>query len=141
MSNEAQTSKETAQSPVLDTRVFEQLARDTSEEIVPRMLAAFCKETHSRIDILRQIGEHEPTDFKQLQHEAHTLKSSAATFGATDLNQVAAAVELACLNGDFENARGMLGALIDSGERALLAIEEHLEGAATGNTETIAAKP
>ena len=105
------------------------------------MLAAFCKETRSRIDILRQIGEHEPTDFKQLQHEAHTLKSSAATFGATDLNQVAAAVELACRNGDLENARGMLGALIDSGERALLAIEEHLEGAATGNAETIAAKP
>jgi PAS domain S-box-containing protein len=141
MSNEAQTSKETAQSPVLDTRVFEQLARDTSEEIVPRMLAAFCKETRSRIDILRQIGEHEPTDFKQLQHEAHTLKSSAATFGATELNQIAAAVELACRNGDFENARGMLDALIDSGERALLAIEEHLAGAATGNSQTTAAKP
>ncbi len=135
------TTTGTDPSAVLDTRVFEQLALDTSEEIVPMMLAAFCKETRSRIDILRQIGEHEPTDFKQLQHEAHTLKSSAATFGATDLNQVAAAVELACRNGELENARGMLGALIDSGERALLAIEEHLEGAATGNAETIAAKP
>jgi PAS domain S-box-containing protein len=135
------TATGTDPSAVLDTRVFEQLALDTSEEIVPRMLAAFCRETRSRIDILRQIGEHEPTDFKQLQHEAHTLKSSAATFGATDLNQIATAAELACRNGDFENARGMLGALIDSGERALLAIEEHLAGAATGNGQTTAAKP
>ena len=141
MSNEAQTSEQTAQSPVMDTRVFEQLARDTSAEIVPKMLAAFCRETRSRIDILRQIGEHEPTDFKQLQHEAHTLKSSAATFGATELNQIAAAVELACRNGDFENASGMLDALIDSGKRALQAIEGHLASTASGDEQTTAANP
>ena len=141
MSNEAQTSEQTAQSPVLDTRVFEQLARDTSEEIVPKMLAAFCRETRSRIDILRQIGEHEPTDFKQLQHEAHTLKSSAATFGATELQRIASEVEMACRNGDRAHAGEMLDPLIDSGERALLAIEEHLAGAATGDARTTAAKP
>ena len=141
MSNEAQTSEQPAQSPVRDTRVFEQLARDTSEEIVPKMLAAFCRETRSRIDILRQIGEHEPTDFKQLQHEAHTLKSSAATFGATELQRIASEVEMACRNGDRAHAGEMLDPLIDSGERALLAIEEHLAGAATGDARTTAAKP
>lgn len=126
---------------VLDTGVFEQLARDTSEEIVPRMLAAFCKETRSRIDILMQTGADGTTDFKQLQHEAHTLKSSAATFGAIELSRIAGEVELACRNEDFENARGMLDALIASGERALQATEEHLTGTATGNGQTTAAKP
>ncbi|MDH3986209.1 MAG: PAS domain S-box protein [Gammaproteobacteria bacterium] len=141
MSNEAQASEQTAQSPVLDTRVFEQLARDTSVEIVPKMLAAFCRETHSRIEILRQISAHGTTDFKQLQHEAHTLKSSAATFGATELNQIAAAAELACRNGDFENASGMLDALIDSGKRALQAIERHLASTASSDEQTTAASP
>jgi HPt (histidine-containing phosphotransfer) domain-containing protein len=88
-----------------------------------------------------QTGADGTTDFKQLQHEAHTLKSSAATFGAIELSRIAGEVELACRNEDFENARGMLDALIASGERALQATEEHLTGTATGNGQTTAAKP
>jgi len=138
---EDQHTTATTRSPVLDTGVFEQLARDTSEEIVPRMLAAFCKETRTRIDVLRQLGETDTTDFERLQREAHTLKSSASTFGATELHRVARDMEAACRNGEQTRALEMLDALIESGERALVALEEHLATPATGNQQTKAANP
>jgi PAS domain S-box-containing protein len=133
---------DTAPSAVLDTGVFAQLARDTSAEIVPRMLAAFCKETHTRIAVLKQLGDNDATDFERLQHEAHTLKSSAATFGATELHRVARDVELACRNGEQDRAREMLMALVASGERALLALENYLATTpASDDTQAKAANP
>jgi len=126
----AETDAGTSPSGIIDTAVFVQLARDTSEEIVPKMLTAFCKETRGRIDALKQLGESETTDYEQLQREAHTLKSSAATFGATELQRIAGDVEAACRNGDQARAREMLDALIDSGEQAVVAIEDHLAGQA-----------
>ena len=138
---EDQHTTDTTRLPVLDTGVFEQLARDTSEEIVPRMLAAFCKETRTRIDVLRQLGKTDTTDFERLQREAHTLKSSASTFGATELHRVAHDMEAACRNGEQTRALEMLDALIESGERALVALEEHLATPATGNQQTKAANP
>ena len=121
-----ETDAATSPSGIIDTAVFVQLARDTSEEIVPKMLTAFCKETRSRIDALKQLGESETTDFERLQREAHTLKSSAATFGATKLQRIAGDVEAACRSGEQASAREMLDALIDSGEQAVVAIEGHL---------------
>jgi len=110
---------------ILDTRVFDQLARDTSEEIVPRMLATFCKETRARLETLKQLGG-DSTDIEQLQREAHTLKSSAATFGAIELQRVASNVEAACRNGEQALAWSMLDALQDSIEHTLAALEGYL---------------
>ena len=124
------TAAGTSPSRIIDTAVFVQLARDTSAEIVPKMLTAFCKETRGRIDTLKQLSDSETTDFEQLQREAHTLKSSAATFGATELQRIAGDVESACRNGEQASAREMLDALVDSSEQAVVAIEAHLAGQA-----------
>ena len=94
------------------------------------MLTAFCKETRGRIGALNQLSDSETTDFERLQREAHTLKSSAATFGATELQRIAGDVESACRNGEQASAREMLDALIDSSEQAVVAIEDHLAGRA-----------
>jgi PAS domain S-box-containing protein len=123
-----ETDAGTSPSAIIDTAVFVQLARDTSEEIVPKMLTAFCKETRGRINALKQLGESETTDFEQLQREAHTLKSSAATFGATELQRIAGDVESACRNDEQAGVREMLDALIDSSEQAVVAIEDYLAG-------------
>ena len=64
----------------------------------------------------------------QLQREAHTLKSSAATFGAIELHRIARDVEAACRNNEPASARDMLTELIASGERAVAAVEGYLEG-------------
>ena len=126
------------QSPdqILDTSVFEQLARDTSEEIVPKMLDAFCRETRERITRLKQPGESEIIGLEELQHETHTLKSSAATFGAARLHRLARDVEAACRDARESDARNMLGELIDSGEQAISAIEDHLAGLPSRQAKT-----
>jgi PAS domain S-box-containing protein len=130
MSDDAMTTAETTRSAILDTGVFDQLARDTSPEIVPKMLAAFSKETLGRIEILKQLAGtgSDAADFVQLQREAHTLKSSAATFGAIELHRIARDVEAACRNNEPASARDMLSELIASGERAVAALEGYLDG-------------
>jgi PAS domain S-box-containing protein len=135
MHEDMQPTSTPAHTPVLDTGVFEQLARDTSPEIVPKMLAAFSQETAGRIDTLKQLADAGAASHEQLQREAHTLKSSAATFGATELHAIARDVEMACRAGEPDRARSMLAALIDSGERAISAVEAYLAGQAAAQTE------
>jgi len=99
-------------SKVLDINALEQLARDTSAELLPRMLEAFRTEASSRV---QAIAQHlSPAAPEQLQREAHSLKSSAGTFGALELQQLAHKLELACRNdqpGDIEEtARSITGA-------------------------------
>jgi len=121
-----ETNTNNSTTRVLDTSIFAQLARDTSEEILPVMLEAFCRETRGRIETLGQLDTDDAMDTDRLQREAHTLKSSAATFGATELHQIARDVEAACRDGRLAEARGMLAALIASGEHAIDAVEEYL---------------
>lgn len=130
------TTPEKEPSQILDTEVFAQLAHDTSEEIVPRMLEAFCTEARGRLDILKRLEQSEHMDFEQLQHEAHTLKSSAATFGAVELHHIARDVEAVCRHDRQAYTTDMLGALIDSGDRAVAAIEAYLAGGEARHTNT-----
>jgi PAS domain S-box-containing protein len=82
---------------VLDINALEQLARDTSPQTLPRMLEIFREETSSRVQTITE--KLSPIAVEQLQSDAHTLKSSAGTFGAFELQQLALDVELACRNG------------------------------------------
>ncbi len=76
---------------MLDINTLEQLARDTSPDLMPHMLAAFRKETVKRIHVISQSLS--PLAAEQLERESHSLKSSAGTFGAFDLQQLARCVE------------------------------------------------
>jgi PAS domain S-box-containing protein len=135
MQEDSHPSATSTDTPVLDTGVFEQLARDTSPEIVPKMLAAFSKETTCRVQTLKQLADAGAADHEQLQREAHTLKSSAATFGASELHVIARDVEMAFRAGEPDRARSMLAELIHSGERAIAAVETYLAGQAAPPTE------
>ena len=135
MQDDSQPSVTPAGTPVLDAGVFEQLARDTSPEIVPKMLAAFSKETTGRVQTLRQLADAGAADHEQLQREAHTLKSSAATFGASKLHAIARDVEMACRAGETDRANSMLAELIHSGERTIAAVEAYLAGEAAPQTQ------
>jgi PAS domain S-box-containing protein len=135
MQDDSQPSVTPAGTPVLDAGVFEQLARDTSPEIVPKMLAAFSKETTGRVQTLRQLADAGAADHEQLQREAHTLKSSAATFGASELHAIARDVEMACRAGETDRASSMLAELIHSGERAIAAVDDYLAGQTAPQTQ------
>ncbi len=76
---------------VLDREVLAQLAQDLDAELLADVLRQFVEETRERV--ARIAGE---TDCAVLTREAHTLKSTAGTFGARALCSAARALEMAC---------------------------------------------
>jgi PAS domain S-box-containing protein len=133
---QATTATEPTSQPsqVLDINTLEQLARDTSPEMLPRMLAAFREETNSRV---QAISRHlSPPAVEQLQREAHSLKSSAGTFGAFDLQQLALELELACRNGQPGVAAAAARRIPEAWDQVSMELHRYLGGSATARTAT-----
>jgi len=119
-------------SQVLDIKTLEQLARDTSPEMLPRMLAAFRAEAISRV---QAISEHlSPPAVEQLQREAHSLKSSAGTFGAFDLQQLAHKLEHACRNDQLGDVEDTAHSITEAWDRVAIALDQYLSDAAIEKT-------
>ncbi|WP_247872205.1 response regulator [Azospirillum sp. TSO35-2] len=76
---------------VLDREVLAQLAQDLDGDLLADVLRQFVAETLERVG--RIMAE---TDRAVLMREAHTLKSTAGTFGARALCAAARGLELAC---------------------------------------------
>ncbi len=68
-----------------------QLIEDTSLSAVNRMMAVFISETNKRIDSMVELIASE--DWQELGKEAHSLKSSAASYGALALSSLAEKIE------------------------------------------------
>ncbi|QCO15257.1 response regulator [Azospirillum brasilense] len=85
---------------VLDMEVLQQLARDLDAELLADVIRQFVEETLERAERIARGGaaaaDGNPADLAGLAKEAHTLKSTAGTFGARDLSAAARALELAC---------------------------------------------
>ncbi|AWJ84139.1 hypothetical protein TSH58p_11755 [Azospirillum sp. TSH58] len=85
---------------VLDMEVLQQLAQDLDAELLADVIRQFVEETLERAERIARGGaeaaEGGPADLAGLAKEAHTLKSTAGTFGARDLSAAARALELAC---------------------------------------------
>ncbi|HYG91717.1 MAG TPA: response regulator [Azospirillum sp.] len=76
----------------LDSDVLEQLARDLDPDLLGDVIRQFLDETLARAEHIAAAD----TDVKALMQEAHTLKSTAGTFGAKRLSVSALELELAC---------------------------------------------
>lgn len=76
---------------LLDYEVLAQLAQDLEADLLADVLRQFVEETRERV--ARIMAE---TDRAVLTREAHTLKSTAGTFGARALCAAARALEMAC---------------------------------------------
>ncbi len=82
------------QDRILDLNTLEQLAADTDDSLLGRVVGIFIGETRDR---LRAIHTALNTgDWVRLQREAHTLKSGAGTFGAQQLHTHARRLDEAC---------------------------------------------
>ena len=75
----------------ISEEVLFQLIEDTSLSAVNRMMAVFISETNKRIDSMVELIASE--DWQELGKEAHSLKSSAASYGALALSSLAAKIE------------------------------------------------
>ena len=87
----------------LDGEVLRQLEADTDQTTLQRAVQLFVEDANKR---LREITIANATqNWQSLQREAHTLKGSAAMFGAQDLKRHAQLLNQACLDADWQRAR------------------------------------
>jgi CheY-like chemotaxis protein len=100
--------------PLLDEAVIQQLAEDVSEAAIPGMMKTFVDEVMMRAG--RVLSALQDSAAADLEDEAHTLKSSAGTFGALRLQGLARDIEAACREGNRATAEKLgrgLGTLVE----------------------------
>jgi hypothetical protein len=97
---------------VLDREVFRELVREIGEQAANEIHAVFTAETEARLQLLRRLAIE--SERVRIGREAHSLKSSAATFGYRALAGLALRLER-------ESARladNEYGALLDAMDAA-----------------------
>lgn len=83
-----------AQSLILDPELLGQLAAELPADTVQNLIQVFVQEVPKRIKETQDFLAQQ--QFERVEILVHALKSSAQTFGATRLSNVAKAAELAC---------------------------------------------
>jgi HPt (histidine-containing phosphotransfer) domain-containing protein len=102
--------------PVHDMSVLDAIARDTTPEIVPRLVAIFLKEGLRRRTALTQALA--TRDREVIGKESHALKSAAASFGCMRLAAQARAADAVYKSGEDETLFALAHLLIASLEEA-----------------------
>jgi PAS domain S-box-containing protein len=83
---------------LVDQAVIKKLGEDTDPELVPELLSLYIDDTKRRLEKLEAaIGVNE---IAAIEHETHTMASSAAMHGAMKLFGTARAAEEQCRDGD-----------------------------------------
>ncbi|MBL4726430.1 MAG: response regulator [Rhizobiaceae bacterium] len=109
---------------VLDITALDQMAEDTSAEMLPELIETFI--THARGRFLKIVAAAEKMDLVQLEAEAHALKGSAVTFGAVRLHQLASDLEQASKSGDETFIENNASLITDEGELVADALNAYL---------------
>ena len=86
----------------LDTTILDSVARDAGVESMPDLIDAFARDCMRREQ--RISTAHTARDFESIEQEAHALVSSARTFGALALANLARKVESACEERRYDDA-------------------------------------
>ena len=96
------------ESELVDQRTLSDLEKETSHELVTQVIGIFIRETGERMAALLEAGSQQ--QLEGIVSEAHAIKSSAGTFGAVLLQEIAGRVELLGRQGKLAESI----ALIDS---------------------------
>jgi PAS domain S-box-containing protein len=101
---------------VLDIAVLEQLKHDLDEVVLPDLIDAFVSEARQRS---RRMAEAAATgNLAIIEREAHTLKSSAGTFGAARLMRAVQTMERTCRGTDKAAVERLSGVILSLVEEA-----------------------
>jgi len=76
---------------LIDIAVLHQLIRDTSASVLAEILEIYFRETQSRITQIQKAFKDKAWDI--VEDQAHTLKSSSGSFGATHLYETSKTIE------------------------------------------------
>jgi len=121
------TSLQSGYDPVIYVNeiVLQQLVRDTSADIVPKLLLGYIEDTQKRLQQIKGAVSH--SDSGKLELEVHTLSSSAGAYGNTALLELALHIECLCRRGESENAMKQVPQLIALAEESLRQLAQRNE--------------
>jgi HPt (histidine-containing phosphotransfer) domain-containing protein len=105
---------------VLDAPTLADL-REAGDELLFELIEIFVHETPQRLSVLMEAIA--TNDCALAERTAHTLKSSAATFGATSMRTVAAEAEMAAHSGQLDR----IGPMFESLKHEFEYVREALE--------------
>jgi PAS domain S-box-containing protein len=114
---------------ILDGDVLARMEKETSAELMKQVVGIFIEETQEHLDLLKKAGPD--VDPSTLAAEAHAIKSSAGTFGALRLHEVARRVETLAREGRYELAVAATDAIYDIG---IETIQHYARSIASDNT-------
>lgn len=100
---------------VIDERTFEALTADTNPETLHALLDNMLPELGKRLDAIEAGCAIK--DASAVTHNAHSLKSMAATFGARAVERLAQAIEDLGRTGAFQEAHALASPLRDAAAR------------------------
>lgn len=106
----------------VDEQVLQQLVRDTSETIAPKLLLGYIEDTQQRLIHIDTAVKN--TDLASLELEVHTLGSSAAAHGNTDLFKLARHIEKLCRKGQTSMALQQAPQLLELAVKSLSELEQ-----------------
>jgi HPt (histidine-containing phosphotransfer) domain-containing protein len=106
----------------LDPAVLAELAETTGADFVADLVTAFLDEAPAMLAELREAAAANDAD--GFRRAAHSIKSNANVFGATELAELARRMEL----GGLDDARQDLAALETASARALSALGDLRDG-------------
>ncbi len=78
-----------SETPLFDQAVFLELSSELGHEDTVEVLKAFLADTSRKMGVMASAG----TDRSTIKREAHSIKSSAATFGFAELSALARKLE------------------------------------------------
>lgn len=107
---------------VLDINMLHQLGEDTEIALLPELIETYVNNARERIVTISRATTK--NDVEAIEHEAHALKSSSATFGAVRVSKLAMDLELAVVNGNVEKFTVLASAIEHEGKAAISALDE-----------------
>ena len=117
-------------SELMDHTVLADLENETSSELLTEIINIFVRETGERLAALREAASQQERE--SVIAEAHAIKSSAGTFGATLLQEVAGRTEMLGRQGKLEESIASIESVEEvSNETLKLYTAEYLEKANT----------
>ena len=108
---------------VLDPPALERLLETIGDDrsLLAALIDTFLSDAPRLVETARRGLDHGQTD--ELRRAAHTLKSNAATFGATSLSEQSRQLEALARSGVLEGADGLIARIDAEYERVRIALE------------------
>ncbi|MGH7388736.1 MAG: response regulator [Candidatus Rokuibacteriota bacterium] len=108
--------------PVLDPAALEGLRATMGADFLDELLATFVEDSHELVGTMRRaLGT---MDIDAFRRAAHSLKSNAASFGATTLSTLARQLEALARSGSLDGASPRVERLAGECERVVRALRE-----------------